>query len=121
LFDYTAHNEYAYVGGSEGSEPFILNLGTRWGCVVTFTPWPLYLRGRCYLHHFGWKLGGANNLFECCGQERGVLVLPVIKPQFLNRQAHSPVTTPRPDLPLTEEKEQQSKEEPSKGIKRTKQ
>jgi hypothetical protein len=53
-------------------------------------------------------------MFVCCEQERGVLVMPDIKPQFLSRQTHSPVTTTQPDLPLTEEKEQHNEEESSK-------
>ena len=59
-------------------------------------------------------LGSANNMFVCCQQERGVLVTPDIKPRFLGRQAHTPVTTIQPDLALKEEKEQHSKEESSK-------
>jgi len=28
--------------GSGGIAPHILNLGTRWGCLVSYTPWPFY-------------------------------------------------------------------------------
>jgi len=114
LLDHKAHNDDVYVGGSLGRDPFVLNHGTRWECVVTFTPRPSYLQGRSCLYIFGRKLGGANNLFECCGQDRDVLILPDIKPRFLSCLAQSPVTTIQPDLPLTEEKQQQTKEEPSK-------
>jgi hypothetical protein len=31
---------------SQHTAPLILKLGTKWRCVVSFTPWTLYLRGK---------------------------------------------------------------------------
>ena len=42
-FFYARHDGYR---GSNGIAPLILNLDTRWRCVVYFTRWPLYPRGR---------------------------------------------------------------------------
>jgi hypothetical protein len=42
------------VWGSGGIAPHIVDLGTRWGRVVSFTPRPLYPRGNT-LHH-GYRL-----------------------------------------------------------------
>jgi hypothetical protein len=52
----------------------ILNLGNRWRWVVSFTPWPLYLR-----HPLDRRLGGPQRWSGCCGEEKN-LVMPGIEP-----------------------------------------
>jgi len=39
------HHEDVWVSG--GIAPHILNFGTRWGWVVSFTLWPLKPKGNC--------------------------------------------------------------------------
>jgi len=45
-------------GGVEILEPHILNLGTRWRWVVSFTPWPLYSLGKSPRYPLGRRLCG---------------------------------------------------------------
>ena len=41
-----------------GKTPLILNLGTRWRCVVTFTPWMLCHRVKSPRYQVNMRLGG---------------------------------------------------------------
>jgi hypothetical protein len=44
--------------GSGGIPPRIIELGTRWRWVVSFTPWPLYPRGKSLWYLLDRRLGG---------------------------------------------------------------
>jgi len=62
------HHEVRERGGIA---PRILNLGTRWKWEVSFTPRPLYPRGRGPITHWiGGVGGGAQNLPVRGGEER---------------------------------------------------
>jgi hypothetical protein len=47
------------VLGSGGLAPCVLELGTRWRWVVSFTPWPLYRQGKSLWYPLDRRLGGS--------------------------------------------------------------
>jgi hypothetical protein len=55
---------------SGGIAPCILNLGTTWTWVVTFTPRPLYPRVESPRCPYDKKLGGRQNRYGRCGEEK---------------------------------------------------
>jgi hypothetical protein len=57
-----------------------LDLGTIWRWVVSFTPLPLYLRGKGLQYPLDRRLGGAQILSRRCGEEKN-LALPGIEPR----------------------------------------
>ena len=64
LFLYTGHE------GSGGLLPLILNLGTRWRCVVNFMPHPLYPRDKKTLHPLIRRVGGPQSYFGRFGEQK---------------------------------------------------
>jgi len=44
--------------GSGGIAALILDLSTRWRCVVSFMPWPLYSKGKSLWYPLDRRLGG---------------------------------------------------------------
>jgi len=55
--------------GSGGMAPRILNTGTRWRRVVSFTPQPLYLRGKSTRCPLDGRLGGPQSRYGRAGRE----------------------------------------------------
>jgi hypothetical protein len=55
---------------SGGTAPRILNLDTRWRWVVSFTPTPLYLRGKSHQYPLSRRLGGPHILSGRGGKEK---------------------------------------------------
>jgi hypothetical protein len=49
--------------------PCILNPGSRWKSVVSFTPWPPYPRGKNPLYPFDRRLGGPQSHSRCGSEE----------------------------------------------------
>jgi hypothetical protein len=62
------HLEGAWRSGS--TDPHLPDLGTSWRWVVSFTPRPLYLRGKSPRYPLDRRLGGYQNLSERRGEER---------------------------------------------------
>jgi hypothetical protein len=62
--------------------------------VVSFTPLPLYSWGHSPQYSLHRRLGGPQSRSGCHGEEKNLLPLPGIEPQFLCRPAHSVVTIP---------------------------
>jgi len=58
----TKNHTMKTYSGSGGIHPRILDLGTRWGWVVSFTPWPLYLRWNSSHYTLDRRLGGPQSL-----------------------------------------------------------
>jgi hypothetical protein len=56
------------VRGSEGIAPCILNPGTDWRWVVSFTPWLLYPWRKSPRYPLGRRLGGHQNRPGLCGE-----------------------------------------------------
>jgi hypothetical protein len=54
----TKHHAMKAYWGSGGITPLIIDLGTRWRWVVSFTPRPLYPQGKSSWYPFGKRLGG---------------------------------------------------------------
>jgi len=69
------------VLGSGGIIPRIFNLVSRRRWAVSFTPRPLYLRGRNSLYPLDWRLGEAQSRFGHGGEEKKFhpLLLPWVE------------------------------------------
>jgi hypothetical protein len=64
----------AYLG-SGGIAPLILNLGTRWKWVVSFTPQPPYSVGNTGRYPFVRTLGGSNSRSGRGGEEKNPIIV----------------------------------------------
>jgi hypothetical protein len=62
--------------GSGGIAPCILDLGTNWRCVVSFTPRPLYAQGKSPWYPLDMRLGGPPCQSEHSGEEKNSQALP---------------------------------------------
>jgi hypothetical protein len=51
----------------------IRDLNTRWRWLVSFTPWPLYPRGKSSRYRLDRRLGGPQSRSECCGEEKNLV------------------------------------------------
>jgi hypothetical protein len=78
------------VMGEWGIAPRILDLGTRWRWVVSFTPRPLYLPGKNPLYPLDRRLGGPHSRSGRGGEEKNSQPPPGIEPENPNRPARSP-------------------------------
>jgi hypothetical protein len=92
--DTTVHNPSTKLSctaawGSGGIAPNILDLGTGWRWVVSFTP-----RGFSLRYPLDRRLVVPQSQSEFCGNERSLLPLPGTKPWFLNYLACRLVPTP---------------------------
>jgi len=72
------------MGGIRGIAPIILNLCTRWKCVVRFIPSHFTPQDKCPGHPLNRKLGEPRSQPWCFGEDKGVLFLLEIEPQFLD-------------------------------------
>jgi hypothetical protein len=72
------------VLGSGGIAPLILDLGTRWRWVVSFTPLPLYPQGKSRRYPLDRRLGGTQSRSGRCDKEEKFLLLPGIEPRASN-------------------------------------
>jgi hypothetical protein len=61
---------------SEAIAPCILDLGTKWRCVVSFTPRPLYSQGKSSLHPLDRRLGGPQTRSGRGGERKHSQTLP---------------------------------------------
>jgi hypothetical protein len=68
----------------------ILNPGTRWRKVVSFTLLPLCPQGKSPRFPLDRRLGGPQSWPECCGEQKNLLPLAGIEPQFHGHPASSP-------------------------------
>jgi hypothetical protein len=72
--------------GNESIAPLILNLGTRWRRVISFTLRSLYPRKKSLRHPVDRRLGGLQSLSGRGGEETKIpsLPLPGIEPRLSN-------------------------------------
>jgi hypothetical protein len=66
--------------GSGGITPRILDLGTRWRWMVSFTPRPLYPPGNSPWYPFDIRLGGPQSPSGYGGEEKNSQPLPGLEP-----------------------------------------
>jgi hypothetical protein len=66
----TKHNAMKTYWGSGGTAPRILDLGTRWRWVVSFTTRPLYPQGKTPWYPFNRRLGGPRSRSGRGGEEK---------------------------------------------------
>jgi hypothetical protein len=64
------HHAMKVYWGSRGTVLRILDLGTRWGWVVSFMPWPLYPQGKNPWYPLHRRLGGSQSWSGCGGEEK---------------------------------------------------
>jgi hypothetical protein len=69
--------------GSEGIGPRILNIGTGWRWVVSFTPRPLYPQEKSPWYPLDRRLGGTQNRTGCGGGEKNSQPLPGLEPPVI--------------------------------------
>jgi hypothetical protein len=62
----------------------ILDIGTSWRWVISFTPWLLYIQGNCFEYPLAKRLCGPQSQSGHCEEERNVFTLPGIKPCSLS-------------------------------------
>jgi hypothetical protein len=68
--------------GSGGRAPCIVDLGTRWREVVSFTPLPLYPQGKSPWYQFDRRLGGPQSR-SGVGEEKNSQPLPGLEPPII--------------------------------------
>jgi hypothetical protein len=78
------------VWGSGGTAPRILTICTTWWWVVSFTPRPLYPKGKITRYQSDRRLGWPQSRSECCGEKS--LPLSGSEPRSLGRPARSLIT-----------------------------
>jgi hypothetical protein len=76
--------------GSGGTAPPILDLSTRWMCLVSFTPPPLYPKVKSPWYPLDRRLGGPQRRSGRGGLEKNSQPPPGIEPQNPDRPARSP-------------------------------
>jgi hypothetical protein len=76
----TKHHAMKTHWGSGGVAPRILDLGTRWRWVVSFTPRPLYPQGNSPSYPLERKLDGSQSRSGRGGEEKNSQPLPGIEP-----------------------------------------
>jgi hypothetical protein len=83
LFFLTEHHTMKAYWGRWGTAPCILELGTWWRWLISFTPWPLYPQEKrpCYL--LNRRLGGTQSWSGHGGEEKNSQPLPGLKPLII--------------------------------------
>jgi hypothetical protein len=74
----TKHHTLKAYWGSGGIAPRILDLGTRWRWVASFTPWPLYPQGKSPWYPLDRRLGGPQSHFGRGSSQENTRVYPKI-------------------------------------------
>jgi hypothetical protein len=73
--------QHEVVLGSGGVAPHILNLDTRWMCVVIFTSRPFYSRGRNPCTRWVWGWVGPRTCLDAVAMRKKSQLLPCIDPR----------------------------------------
>jgi len=63
--------------------PLILDLGTRWGCMVSFMTRPLYPQGKGHWHPLNMMLGWTQSRSGRDGVEKNSQPLPGLEPPII--------------------------------------
>jgi hypothetical protein len=87
LFFLTKHHDMKTSWGSGGKNLHILDLGTRWRWVVSFTPRPLYPQGKSPWHPLDRRLGGPQNRSEHGGEDHNSEPLPGLELPIIEQEA----------------------------------
>jgi hypothetical protein len=80
---FTKHHSMKTCWGSGGIAPRILDLGTRWRCVVSFTLRPLFPQGKSSWYPLDRRLGGPQSRSVCCSEEKNSQPLPGLEPPVI--------------------------------------
>jgi hypothetical protein len=87
----TKHHAMKTYWGSGGIAPRILDLGTRWRQMVSFTPRPLYPQGKSPSYPLDRRLGGPQGRSGRGGEEKNSQPPPGIEPQNPDHPIRSPM------------------------------
>jgi hypothetical protein len=81
FFNWAPRHEGAL--GNGGISPRILDLGTRWRWVVSFTPQPLYSQGKDPWYPLDRRLGGPQSRSGRCGEKKNSQPPPELEPPII--------------------------------------
>jgi hypothetical protein len=81
LFNWAQQHEGE--SGSVGIAPRVLDLGTRWRWVVSFTPWPLYTQGKSPWYTLDRRFVGHNSQSGRGGKEKKSQPLSGLDPPII--------------------------------------
>jgi hypothetical protein len=102
-FFFTSAPCHKGVLGSGGIAPHILDLGTRWRWVFSFTPWLLYSQGKNPRYPLDRRLGGLQSQSGCNGKEKNsqpllalepLITQPIVIPLSYSSSSHTFVMCP---------------------------
>jgi hypothetical protein len=80
--------------GSEGMAPRVLDLGTRWRCVISFTSRSLYPQGKSSWYPWDRRPAGPQSRPGRCGEERNSQPLPGLDSPIIQPVAQCSATKP---------------------------
>jgi hypothetical protein len=83
----TEHHAMKTYWGSRGIAPHILDLGTKWRSVVSFTPRPLYPQRKGPLYPLDRRLGGPQSRSGRGGEEKNPKLLPGLESPIIQAVA----------------------------------
>jgi hypothetical protein len=89
----TEHHSMKVCWGSGHTAPWILDLGTRWRWVVSFTPRPLYPYGKSPWYPLIRGLGGPQSRSGKGGEEKNSQPLPGLEPPIIQPVAPHRIVT----------------------------
>jgi hypothetical protein len=75
--------------GSRDIAPLILDLGTIWRLVFSFTLRPLYPQGKIAWNSLDRRLGGPQSRSGCCGEDEDSQPLPGLEPPIIQPVSQS--------------------------------
>jgi hypothetical protein len=89
---WTKYHAMKTYWGSGGIAPRILDFGTRWRWVVSFTSRPLYPQGKSRWYPLDRRLGGPQSWYGRGGEEKNSQPLPGLKPTIIQLTAQRYIT-----------------------------
>jgi hypothetical protein len=87
LFFLTEYHAMDAYWGSGGTSPRILDLGTKWKWMVSFTPQPFYPQGKSPCYPLDRRLGGLQIRSGRGGEEKNSQLLSGLKPPIIHPAA----------------------------------
>jgi hypothetical protein len=82
-FSWTEYHAMKASWGSRGIAPHILDFGTRWRWVASFTPRPLYSQGKTPWYPLDRTLGGPQSRSGYGGKDKNSQPLPGLEPPIM--------------------------------------
>jgi hypothetical protein len=77
VLNYLSTMPWRHMGEWRYSCTILLDLGTRWRWVISFTPQPLYPWGKRSWYPLDRRLGGPESLSGCCREEKNLFLVGI--------------------------------------------